>query len=253
MTVFKLKTPISEKDIRKLKVNDVLYVSGTIITARDAAHKKALELYHEGKKLPINLKGLAIFHCGPLVIKEKGSDKWVVVAAGSTTSTRMEQFEDEFIKAFKVRVIIGKGGMGKRTTDAMKKYGAVYAAFTGGAGALAAKAIKNVKTVEWLQDLGMPEALWVFEVEEFGPLIVAIDSHGKNLFEEVQKKAEKTRAKIYEKISGGGGGTCEAGGVGGFDLAFLLCLKSRYAMIPRMAAIVSKVNSGAKIAMVVAD
>jgi tartrate/fumarate subfamily iron-sulfur-dependent hydro-lyase beta chain len=132
------------------------------------------------------------------VIKE--DDKWVVIAAGSTTSARMEQFEDEFIKAFKVRVIIGKGGMGKRTTDAMKKYGAVYAAFTGGAGALAAKAIKNVKTVEWLQDLGMPEALWVFEVEEFGPLTIAIDSHGKNLFEEVQKKAEETRAKIYEKI-----------------------------------------------------
>jgi len=199
LAVFKFKTPISEEDVRKLKVNDVLYVTGTIVTARDAAHKKALEQFKQGKPLPINLEGLAVFHCGPIVKKE--GDKWVVVAAGPTTSTRMDQFEDEFIEAFKVRVVIGKGGMGKKTTDAMQKHGAVYGAFTGGAGVLAAKAVKNVKTVEWLQDLGMPEALWVFEVEEFGPLTVAIDSHGNNLFEEVKKKAEESRIKIYEKLS----------------------------------------------------
>jgi len=199
MAVYKLKTPISEENVRKIKVNDVLYVTGTIVTARDAAHKKAMEQFKQGKPLLINLEGLAVFHCGPIVKKE--DDKWVVVAAGPTTSTRMDQFEDEFIKAFKVRVVIGKGGMGKKTTDAMQKHGAVYGAFTGGAGVLAAKAIKSVKTVEWLQDLGMPEALWVFEVEEFGPLTVAIDSHGNNLFEEVKRKAEESRIKIYEKLS----------------------------------------------------
>jgi len=198
LAVYKLKTPISEEDVRKLKVNDVLYVTGIIVTARDAAHKRALEQFKQGKPLPINLQGLAVFHCGPIVKKE--GDKWIVVAAGPTTSTRMDQFEDEFIKAFKVRVVIGKGGIGKKTTDAMQKYGAVYGAFTGGAGVLAAKTIKNVKTVEWLQDLGMPEALWIFEVEEFGPLTVAIDSHGNNLFEEVKKKAEESRIKIYEKL-----------------------------------------------------
>jgi len=198
LAVFKFKTPISEEDVRKLKVNDVLYVTGIIVTARDAAHKKALEQFKQGKPLPINLEGSAVFHCGPIVKKE--GDKWIVVAAGPTTSTRMDQFEDEFIKAFKVRVVIGKGGMGKKTTDAMQKYGAVYGAFTGGAGVLAAKAVKNVKMVEWLQDLGMPEALWVFEVDEFGPLTVAIDSHGNNLFEEVKKKAEESRVKIYEKL-----------------------------------------------------
>jgi len=197
MTVFKFKTPISEEQIRKLKVNDVLYVTGTIVTARDEAHKRALEFFKEGKKLPLNLEGLAVFHCGPIVKKE--DDKWTVVAAGPTTSTRMDQFEDEFVKDFKVRVVIGKGGMGKRTTDAMQKYGAVYGAFTGGAGVLAAKAIKSVKTVEWA-DLGMPEALWIFEAEEFGPLTVAIDSHGNNLFEEVKKKAEESRTKVYEKL-----------------------------------------------------
>jgi fumarate hydratase subunit beta len=197
MAVYKLKTPISEEEIRKLKVNDVLYVTGTIVTARDAAHKRALEYFKEGKNLPINLEGLAVFHCGPIVKKE--DDKWIVVAAGPTTSTRMDQFEDEFIKNFKVRVVIGKGGMGKRTTDAMKKYGAVYGAFTGGAAVLAAKAIKQVKALEWA-DLGMPEALWILEVEEFGPLTVAIDSHGNNLFEEVKKKVEEGKVKVYEKL-----------------------------------------------------
>jgi fumarate hydratase subunit beta len=198
LAIYRYKTPISEEEVRKLKVNDVLYVTGTIVTARDQAHKKALEYYKQGKELPVNLEGLAVFHCGPIVKKE--DDKWVAVAAGPTTSTRMDQFEDEFIKAFKVRVVIGKGGMGKKTTDAMQKYGAVYGAFTGGAGVLAAKAIKNVKTVEWLQDLGMPEAFWVFEVEDFGPLSIAIDSHGNNLFEDVKKKAEEQRMKIYEKL-----------------------------------------------------
>jgi fumarate hydratase subunit beta len=197
MAVFKLKTPISEQDIRKLKVNDVLYVTGTIVTARDQAHRRALEYFKEGKTLPLNLEGLAVFHCGPVMSKR--GNKWIAIAAGPTTSTRMDIFEDEFIKNFKVRVVIGKGGMGKKTTDAMAKYGAVYGAFTGGAAILAAKAIKNVRTVEWL-DLGMPEAMWVFEAEEFGPLAVAIDSHGNNLFTDVQKIVEANKQKIYEKL-----------------------------------------------------
>jgi fumarate hydratase subunit beta len=197
MTVYKLKTPISETDIRKLKVNDVLYITGTIVTARDQAHRRALEYFKQGTPLPINLEGLAVFHCGPVMSKQ--GDKWVAVAAGPTTSTRMDLFEDEFIKNFKVRVVIGKGGMGKRTTDAMEKYGAIYGAFTGGAAILAARAIKNVKSVEWY-DLGMPEAMWVFETLEFGPLAVAIDSHGNNLFTDVQKTVEANKQKIYQKL-----------------------------------------------------
>jgi len=197
MATYKFKTPISEADVRKLRVNDVLHVTGTIVTARDQAHRRALEFFKQGKSLPVNLEGLAVFHCGPVVSKE--GDKWTAVAAGPTTSTRMDLFEDEFLKNFKVRVIIGKGGMGKRTTDAMAKYGAVYGAFTGGAAILAAKAIKNVKSVEWL-DLGTPEAMWIFEVEEFGPLVVSIDSHGNNIFMDVAKSVEANRAKIYQKL-----------------------------------------------------
>lgn len=194
MATYKLTTPISEEDIRKLKANDVLYVTGTIVTARDQAHKRALQLHKEGKPLPINLEGLAVFHCGPIV--KKVGDEYSIVAAGPTTSTRMDIFEDEFIKNFKVRVIIGKGGMGERTTSGMEKYGAVYGAFTGGAAVLAAKSIKQVKAVEWL-DLGMPEALWILETHEFGPLTVAIDSHGNNLFKEVKDKTEQNLQKIY--------------------------------------------------------
>jgi fumarate hydratase subunit beta len=111
----------------------------------------------------------------------------------------MDIFEDEVIKHFKVRVVIGKGGMGTRTTEAMQRYGAVYGAFTGGAAILASNAIKEVKKVEWF-DLGMPEALWILSVEEFGPLAVAIDSHGNNLFADVAKKVEGQRQKIYKQL-----------------------------------------------------
>jgi fumarate hydratase subunit beta len=197
MTTYKLKTPISEEEVRRLRVNDVLYVSGTVVTARDQAHRRALEYVKKGKPLPVNLEGLTVFHCGP-VMRRQG-DGWVAVAAGPTTSARMEVFEDEFIRNFKPRVVIGKGGMGEKTTSAMAECGAVYGAFTGGAAVLAAKAIKNVKDAVWL-DLGMPDAMWVLEVDEFGPLLVAIDSCGNNLFRDVAEQVEKNRQRIYRKL-----------------------------------------------------
>ena len=198
MSIWRLQTPISESQARKLKANDVVFFSGTMITARDQAHKRALAWYKEGKALPVSFEGLAVFHCGPVMHQRQGDD-WVAVAAGPTTSTRMDAFEDEFIREFKPRLIVGKGGMGKRTTDAMAKYGGAYCAFTGGAAVLAAKAVKHVKGVEWL-DLGMPEAMWILEVEAFGPLVVAIDSHGCNLFADVAAKVEENRGKIYRKL-----------------------------------------------------
>lgn len=197
MAVYKLTTPVSEEETRKLGVNDTVYITGTIVTARDAAHRRALKQHNEGKKMPINLEGLVVFHCGPVVKKEK--DEWSIMAAGPTTSSRMNSFEDEFIKYFKVRIIVGKGGMDSKTTNAMKKYGAVYGAFTGGAAVLAAKAIKYVKSVEWI-DLGIPEAMWVLEVNNFGPLTIAIDAHGNNLYKDIQINVEKKRQKIYKKL-----------------------------------------------------
>jgi len=197
MTEYRLQTPISKDQIRTLKTNDFIYLTGKVVTARDAAHKRALELYRNNRKLPLDLEGLAVFHCGP--IAEKKNDEWTIVAAGPTTSTRMDLYEEEFIKSFGTRVVIGKGGMGKRTTESMKKFSSVYCTYTGGAAVLAAKAIKKVENVYWL-DLGMPEALWVLKVENFGPLIVAIDSHGNNLFADMQEKVKKNIAIAYERL-----------------------------------------------------
>ncbi|RLF43675.1 MAG: fumarate hydratase [Thermoplasmata archaeon] len=191
---YRLNLPVGEEEILKIKAGDVIYITGIIVTARDEAHKKAIELYDEGKELPVDFSKVAVFHCGPIVKKE--GDEWKVVAAGPTTSSRMELFEYDFIKRFGTRIIIGKGGMGDKTARACREFKAIYAAFTGGAAVLAANAIKEVKNVYWLEELGMPEALWVFEVEDFGPLTVTIDAHGRNLTEEVKQKAREIAGKI---------------------------------------------------------
>ena len=195
---YNFKTPISDTEIRKLKVGDVIYLSGTVITARDEAHGKALELHEKGEKLPIDFNGLGIFHCGPIMRKK--ANEWTVVAAGPTTSTRMEIFEDKFIEVFRPAVIIGKGGMGDRTSKACQKYGCVYASFTGGAALLGAKGIRKVKGVYWLEDLGMPECLWVYETHEFGPLIVSIDTYGGNLTADVGKKVNANRDRLIAEM-----------------------------------------------------
>ena len=170
--------PISNDDIKKLRVGDIVYVSGVLFTARDAAHHIMLEKNKED--LPFDLSDMCLYHCGPLMKKE--NDEWVVVSAGPTTSSRMELFEDRFIEKFGVNLIIGKGDMGKKTQKALQKYICVYTSYTGGAGALAADSIKNVKNVHYLDELGMAEAVWIFEVKNFGPLVVAMDSHGKSIY-----------------------------------------------------------------------
>jgi len=190
-----LTTPISEEEARALRAGDVFYLSGLLITARDEAHKKILE---RGSPLP--LEGLAIFHCGPVV--QKRGEAWEVVAAGPTTSARMELFEAEFLRRFRPRVIVGKGGMGEKTLAALGEVGAVYAHFTGGAGVLAAQAIKRVREVHWLEELGVPEAIWVFEVERFGPLVVAMDSHGRSLYKELSAQVERNMEAIRARIRG---------------------------------------------------
>jgi len=187
-----LEIPLDKNILKTFKVGDVIRISGIVYTLRDKAHQRAITLYKEKKKTPVDLKNAAIIHCGP--IAKKTSGKWKIVSAGPTTSMRLEKLENEFIRYSNVGMIIGKGGMGKSTARACKKFGAIYCIFPGGAGALAASYVKNVKNVFWLEELGMPEALWVFEVENFGPLIVTIDTNGENLTEEI-------KAKAREKIS----------------------------------------------------
>jgi len=197
MAEYHLTTPISEEQVRKLKTGDILFISGTVLSSRDAGHRRALEYLNKGKPLPVNFSGMALYHVGPVVKKE--GDKWKIVSAGPTTSARLEMYEAEFIEKTGVRVIIGKGGMGSKTAEACKKFGAVYTIFTGGAGALAAKAVEEVKKVEWL-DLGVPEALWVMHVKEFGPLTVVIDSNGENFYDNIKRQVEKNLKKAYSII-----------------------------------------------------
>ncbi len=196
---YHLTTPIPSEELKKIKIGDVVYVTGTIVTARDEAHLKALELHKEGKQPPVDFKGIGLFHCGP-VMKKNEQGEWTVVAAGPTTSARMEIFQDEFIKTFQPGIIIGKGGMGARTTKACQEETCIYGYFTGGAALLAAERIKQVKDVFWYEELGMPESLWVFEADEFGPLTVTIDAHGGNLTEQIKKKIEENKNKILQEL-----------------------------------------------------
>jgi fumarate hydratase subunit beta len=190
--IYKLRTPLKDEDVEKLRVGDTLYISGVMVSARDAAHARMVEHLREGKPLPVDLRGGVIYHAGPVAKKE--GDAWRIIAMGPTTSARMEAFEAEVIERLGVKLIIGKGGMGKKTAEAMRKFKAAYAIFTGGAGVLAAQAIKRVVDVHWL-DLGMAEAMWVLEVEDFGPLTVMIDPTGRNYYDEAR---EAMRAKIPE-------------------------------------------------------
>ena len=176
---YHLKLPVSSEDIKKLHVGDIIFVSGSIFTARDEAHLMMLE--KEKNSLSFDPSEMALYHCGPLMKKTDGV--WQVVSAGPTTSSRMEIFEDEFIEKYGVNIIIGKGGMGKRTKKALEKHVGVYTAYTGGAGALAADKVEEVPGVYWLDELGMPEAVWIFKVKEFGPIVVAMDSYGKSIYD----------------------------------------------------------------------
>lgn len=196
---YHLTTPILPEELKKIKIGDVVYITGTIVTARDEAHLKALELHKEGKQPPVDFKGIGLFHCGP-VMKKNEQGEWTVVAAGPTTSARMEIFQDEFIKTFQPGIIIGKGGMGARTTKACQEETCIYGYFTGGAALLAADRIKQVIDVFWYEELGMPESLWVFEADEFGPLTVTIDAHGGNLTEQIKKKIEENKNKILQEL-----------------------------------------------------
>ena len=178
--VIRLKVPLTRGDVSLLKVGDRVLLSGTIVTARDRAHRRIIEVLDAGTSVPVDLTRGVIFHCGPLVRKD--GPGWHVVSAGPTTSARLDELTPEVIHRCGVRAIIGKGGMGSRTATALQNDTCVYLAMTGGTAALGARAVRRVREVHWL-DLGMPEALWVMEVEDLGPLTVAMDAHGGNLYD----------------------------------------------------------------------
>jgi fumarate hydratase subunit beta len=193
----RLKTPLPESDVRALKLGETIFLDGVIFTGRDEVHIHALEHLEKGKKVPVDFKGSALFHCGPIM--RKVGDKWEAVAAGPTTSSRMNSLEPQFIEKFRPSAIIGKGGMSQPTVDAMKRYGCVYLAITGGAAVLAARGIKSVSGVEWFE-LGMPEAIWILNAENFGPLTVAIDTHGNSLYADISSKIKENEPKVRQKL-----------------------------------------------------
>jgi tartrate/fumarate subfamily iron-sulfur-dependent hydro-lyase beta chain len=195
-----LNLPIDTATARELRVGDILYLTGTIFTARDEAHLHMLEARESGEEIPFDPSQMALFHCGPVVAKREGA--WKVIAAGPTTSIRMELFEDRFLETFRTPIIIGKGGMGKQTQTALESVGAVYTHYTGGAGALAAKRIEAVEGVEWLEKLGMPEAAWLFRVKDFGPLLVTMDSAGGNLYEDLEPQIADNVKAVLARIDG---------------------------------------------------
>jgi tartrate/fumarate subfamily iron-sulfur-dependent hydro-lyase beta chain len=170
--------PLDAEKIKEISIGDVIYLSGEIFTARDEAHHMMINMDKE--LIPFDPSNMALYHCGPLMKKIK--NEWTVVSAGPTTSSRMEIFEDKFLDKYGTKIIIGKGGMGNNTKNALKKNIALYTAYTGGAGALAAERIEKVISVIWLEKLGMPEAVWIFKVKKFGPLVVAMDSKGNSIY-----------------------------------------------------------------------
>lgn len=190
-----LTTPIKDEDLADLNVGDIVYLTGRLVTCRDVAHRRLIE---QKRQLPVDLKGGAIFHAGPIVRKSDEGD-FEMVSIGPTTSMRMEKFEKQFIKETGVKLIIGKGGMGPETVAGCAEDKAVHAVFPGGCAVLAATKVERIEGAEW-QDLGMPETMWVNKVKEFGPLIISIDTKGNNLFEQNKARFNERKGPIVERI-----------------------------------------------------
>lgn len=193
-----LNTPIRDEDILDLTIGDMIYLNGDMVTGRDDVHQRVVL---GGKELPVDLRGGALFHAGPIMReRDKEPGRYDVISIGPTTSMRMESTEDAFMAATGVKLIVGKGGMGDRTNEGCKANKVIHAVFPGGCAVLAAGQVEEVLGVDWL-DLGMPEALWQLRVAQFGPLIVTIDTKGNNLFERNKKIFNEKKESAIAEIN----------------------------------------------------
>jgi len=179
---FTFTTPLSEADVRQLKVGDVVILNGTMYTGRDELHKYLIS--HDS---PVDLNGGVIYHCGPVMLKDEDG-KWHVKAAGPTTSSREEPYQADILRKFGVRAVIGKGGMGKKTSDGLKEVGAVYLNAIGGAAQFYAEKFTDVTGVDFLDKFGVPEAMWHLESQGF-VAVVTMDSHGGSLHAVVEEES----------------------------------------------------------------
>lgn len=200
-----LALPLSDADIRSLKVGDPVQLSGVIVTGRDAAHKWMVETFikktrePQGNDLEVYealkplLNGGAIYHCGPVVAGLETKD-YRFVAAGPTTSTREESYQSEVMRHFNLKGVIGKGGMGPQTLAACQEVPGVYFHAVGGAATLIAQTVVRVLGVYKLE-FGVPEAMWVIEVKDF-PAVVTMDSHGNSLHAEIEEKSRRSLMEL---------------------------------------------------------
>ena len=191
-----LVTPVSAEDLKDIKIGDIIYLTGSLTTCRDVAHRRVVE---EGREIPVDVRNNAIFHAGP-ISRPLADDKFEMVSVGPTTSMRMEKFEYDFVKTTGVRVIVGKGGMKENTANACKDFGCIHCVIPAGNAVVAAVCVEEIERAEW-RDLGMPETLWNCRVKEFGPLIVSIDAEGRNYFEEKKIEYNKRKDEQVELIS----------------------------------------------------
>jgi tartrate/fumarate subfamily iron-sulfur-dependent hydro-lyase beta chain len=189
MTEFKLNVPQENSKVAEVRVGDILYVTGDIAIARDQAHKRLIETFTP------ELVGLPIFHCGP--IARKVGEEWKIVAGGPTTSTRMDALTPPILQKYLTKIIIGKGGLGEVGKKGLVGFGAVYSEFTGGASALAVSKIVRVKK-RLHEDLGPTELVWIWEVKEFGPLLVTQDHQGNDLKKVVTTEANSKLDNIVK-------------------------------------------------------
>lgn len=187
-----LQTPISEAQVRELRVGDVVVINGLMHTGRDAFHKYMMD--HD---CPVDLNGSVIYHCGPVMMKDEQGE-WHVKAAGPTTSIREEPYQGEIMKKFGIRAVIGKGGMGAKTLAALQEHGGVYLNAIGGAAQYYARCLKKVEGVDFLE-FGIPEAMWHLETEGFAA-IVTMDSHGNSLHAEVEKSSLEKLKSFKEPV-----------------------------------------------------
>jgi L(+)-tartrate dehydratase beta subunit len=189
-----LSLPLCDDDVCGLKAGDIIYLSGILVTGRDEVYHRIAE---EGMSCPVDLKGGANYHAGPIV--RERDNGWELVSIGPTSSVRMEKWAAGFIEKTGARVMIGKGGMGEKTTAACREYRAIHCVYPGGCAVLGAGPIEKIEGVFW-QELGMAECLWVMRTGEFGPLIVSIDTQGNNLFAENSAYYASRRKEYAGKI-----------------------------------------------------
>ena len=183
MAHYKLQTPLSEADVRELKLEDTVSIDGTIFGIRDATQ---IRIFDHGVAPPADLAGSVCLHTAPGV-RKLPDGRYEKICIGTTTSTRMDRFVPGLVEQYGVRAIVGKGGVLEGSIEAMQRGGAVYLAIVGGAAALETLQIEEIEEV-WWEDL-MPECLWKFRVKDFGPLIVAVDSHGNSHYRAIQERA----------------------------------------------------------------